>query len=87
MSAFQQALQERHAGLVSRLYRRADESRQAGAEVTLMETYACTGGVTAALQDEIVSAAARASAPWCQGQRHVEVFDELPPDAGHPVRP
>jgi len=87
MSAFQRALQERHAGLVSRLYRRADESRPADARVTLMETYASTGGITAALQDEIVSAAARASAAWCQGQRHVEAFDQLPPDVGGTIDP
>lgn len=83
MAALQRALLDRHAGLVARLYRRADD---AGDTVTLMETYACTGGVTAELQAEIVAAGARASAGWCLGERHVEVFDELPGGAGeHPT--
>ena len=42
---------------------------------------ACPGGIDAELQAEIVAAGARASAGWCQGERHVEVFDELHGDA------
>ncbi len=79
MAAFQRALLDRHAGLVAHLYRRADE---AGNTVTLMESYACAGGVAAALQAEIVAAGAHASAGWRLGERQVEVFDELPGDAG-----
>ena len=74
-AAVQRALVERHDGLLARLYRRADE---AGVSATLMETYACAGGISAALQSEIVAAGALATQAWCQGARHVEVFDELP---------
>ena len=69
----------RHAGLLARLYRRADE---AGDAVTLMATYACPGGIAAPLQAEIVATGNRASAPWCRGARHVEVFEELHVPAG-----
>lgn len=79
MAAFQRALLERHAGLVASLYRRAGDT---GDNVTLMETYACPGSIAAGLQAEIVAASARASAGWCRGERHVEVFDELHADAG-----
>jgi hypothetical protein len=75
MANFQRALLARQPGLVARLYRRADES---GATVTLMETYARAGGIDAALQQDLVAAGLRAGAGWCQGERHVEVFDELP---------
>ena len=81
MVAFQHALTARRAGLLARLYRRAAENDSGAAFVTLMETYACPGGVDAALQAEIVAGAARAAAGWCQGERHVEVFDELCGDA------
>ena len=79
--AAQRSLAQRHPGLKARLYRRADE---AGATVTLMETYARPGGVGAALQAEITLAGARAGAPWCQGARHVEVFDEWRDGAADP---
>ena len=49
-----------------------------------METYARPGGVGAALQAEITLAGARAGAPWCQGARHVEVFDEWRDGAADP---
>jgi hypothetical protein len=75
MAGFQRELRARQPGLVARLYRRGDES---GATVTLMETYARSGGIDAALQQELVAAGSRAAAGWCQGERHVEIFDELP---------
>lgn len=81
MAAFQRALAARHDGLVARLYRRAGGTGPAAELVTLMESYACTGGVDAALQDEIVAAGTRTAAAWCRGERHVEVFDELPVDS------
>jgi hypothetical protein len=73
MAAFQLGLRESHAGLAAKLYRRADET---GESVTLMETYAQPGGLGAALQVEIIAAGSHACAGWCQGERHVEVFDE-----------
>lgn len=72
-AAFQRGLQESHAGLVAKLYRRADET---GESVTLMETYAQPGGIGTALRAEIVAAGSHACAGWGQGERHVEVFDE-----------
>lgn len=64
-----------HAGLVARLMRRADE---AGDSVTLMETYARPpAGVGTDLQREIETAAALQLGAWCQGKRHVEVFEVL----------
>jgi len=84
MAMFQQTLRQRHIGLVARLYRRADE---AGTTVTLMESYACPGGIDATLQAAIVDAGASACARWCHGQRHVEVFDEWPADPGPPDPP
>ena len=67
----QQRLRDAHPALVARLYRQADEGR-----CTLMECYALPGsGVDTALQQQIESAAASALAPWCQGGRHVEVFE------------
>jgi len=75
MASFQRGLLARQPGLVARLYRRAEE---AGDAVTLMETYALAGGIDAALQQELVMAGRQAGAGWCQGERHVEAFDELP---------
>ena len=75
MANFQRGLRTRQPGLVARLYRRADE---ADAAVTLMETYSRAGGIDTTLQQELVTSGMRAAAGWCRGERHVEVFDELP---------
>ena len=75
MAAFQQTLQQQHAGLVPRLYRRSDAD---SGRATVMETYAMPGGVSDALQTAIVVQSAQAAAPWCNGVRHVEVFEPLP---------
>jgi hypothetical protein len=81
LASFQSGLRARQPGLVARLYRRADES---GETVTLMETYARAGGIDTALQQELVTTGMRAAAAWCQGERHVEVFDELPAGVATP---
>lgn len=60
-----------HPGLRARVYLRQDD---AAAERTLMETYAHPAGLPPLLQQAILSAATHSLAPWCQGQRHVEVF-------------
>ena len=75
MAAFQQTLQQQHAGLVARLYRRSDAG---GDRATVMETYALPGGVSDAVQTAIVAQSAQAAAAWCHGARHVEVFEPLP---------
>jgi len=82
MAAFQQALRQRHADLVTRLYRRVDD---AGPAATLMETYARPEGIDAALQAEITDAGA--CARWCRGPRHVEVFEAWPAEAEAPDTP
>ncbi len=61
--------------LQARLYRRADEP---DAAPTLMETYAAPGGIDAAWQQRLVTQGELALQPWCQGARHVEVFEPLP---------
>lgn len=60
-----------HPGLRAQIYLRQDD---AAAERTLMETYAHPAGLPPLLQQAILSAATHSLAPWCQGQRHVEVF-------------
>ena len=60
-----------HPGLRAQVYLRQDD---AAAERTLMETYAHPAGLPPLLQQAILSAATHSLAPWCQGQRHVEVF-------------
>jgi hypothetical protein len=72
---FQAALRQRHPGLQTGLYRRADDA--AGAP-TLMETYRMGGGLPGGLQAEIADAGRRALAAWCAGARHVEVFEAWP---------
>ena len=72
MAAFQQALQAQHTGLVTRLYCRSDDD---AGRATLMETYALPGGIPQALQTTLVVQGAQAAAPWCEGSRHVEVFE------------
>jgi hypothetical protein len=71
----QHALQTAHPSLRCALLERADDA--AAAEATLMETYAADGpgGVDAALQAVIESAAAGALARYQRGPRHVEVFE------------
>lgn len=71
----QRELVARHPGLQARLYRRADADD--GAEpATLMETYACDGGIDEALGQAIGEAADRAGAAYRLGPRHVEVFED-----------
>jgi Domain of unknown function (DUF4936) len=71
----QTALRQEHPRLSARLYQR-DGIRDG--LVTLMETYAMAGGhVDAGLQATIEVQAASLLAPWCQGSRHTEAFDEL----------
>ena len=79
MASFQAALRLRHDGLQARLYLRSDDLGQVGEKATLMETYKVAGGVDEQLQTAIVLGGAQASAAWCQGPRHVEVFQPLPP--------
>ena len=40
-----------------------------------METYALAGGIPQALQTTLVVQGAQAAALWCEGSRHVEVFE------------
>lgn len=73
--SMQTALCERHSALSARLLERPSE---AGAPRTWMETYRVDtslhpGGVDAALQAEIDTAALALSA-WTDGPRHTEVF-------------
>jgi hypothetical protein len=75
-ATMQARLCAQHAGLAARLMRRADE---AGDSVTLMETYARPPvGVGTELQHDIETAAASQLGAWCQGKRHVEVFEAFP---------
>ena len=74
MRVCQQSLSAQFDGLRPRLLQRIEE---AGDHATLMETYAIDGGIDAALQQRIVDAGNAASAPWRQGARHVEVFEDL----------
>jgi hypothetical protein len=74
-AAMQAALRLRHPGLQARLMRRADDT---GPLATLMETYAQPpAGLSAELQRDIASTAATQLGAWCQGQRHVELFELL----------
>ena len=76
LRAFQAGLTARQPGLQCRLLRRSDDRDP---RATLMETYRHPGGVDAGLQAQIVALGAQAVAPWCQGQRHVELFEPLEP--------
>lgn len=67
----------RHSGLQARLLRRADSGDEGAALTTLMEIYVCAEGIGPALQTEIEAAGAQAAARWCQGVRHVEVFEPI----------
>ena len=78
---FQQSLRAQHPGLQARLLQRAEGN---GLTATLMETYALPpAGVDRALQTAIEAAAVPALADWCQGRRHVEVFDAVDAINGH----
>ena len=72
----QRQLRSEHPGLVAQLFQRADAR---DGQATVMETYAHAQGVSAALQGAIARAAEPVLAAWCQGARHVEVFNALPP--------
>jgi hypothetical protein len=69
--AMQADLCAAYPGLQARLLRRPEA---ADGRCTLMETYACTAGVGAALQTAIDQAAGAALASWQLGERHTEVF-------------
>jgi hypothetical protein len=71
--AFQAVLRRACPDLQAALLRRPGE--QDGL-VTLMETYAMPGGIDAALQAKIDTAAA-VLAPWQRSARHTEVFEPL----------
>lgn len=70
-------LAARHGGLQTRLLRRADSGGEGESLATLMEIYVCPAGVGPALQTEIEAEGAQAAARWCQGIRHVEVFEPI----------
>ncbi len=74
-AALQRELRLEWPGLHARLYRRAEAP--AGL-LTLMETYALEGHATA-WRDAVAAHAAVRLGAWCQGQRHVEVFDRIEP--------
>ena len=76
MRAFQAGLMAAQPGLQCRLLRRSDDRDP---RATLMETYQRPGGIDAGLQAQIVALGAQAVAPWCDGQRHVELFEPLEP--------
>lgn len=59
-------------GLDARLYRRSDA---AGDRVTLMETYAMAGGLSAVLQARLLAEAESSLGHWALGGRHVEDFE------------
>ena len=72
VQAMQAELRTSHPGLEARLF-----TREAGAEPTLMETYALAPqGIDPALQARIEQRA-RALAALAAGARHVEVFEEV----------
>jgi hypothetical protein len=72
--SLQSRLQAQHPALHTGLLRRAEERDAATGLVTLMETYAASGGVSAPLQAAIEAEARAALAPWLRGERHAEVF-------------
>lgn len=72
LADWQAGLRHAHPGLRALLYRRADGS---DVIVTLMETYAGTGGALAeALERRILAEGDVVAAPWLRGQRRVETF-------------
>lgn len=63
----------RHSRSHARLLRRAADGAPDGF-VTLMETYAQPGGVSAAMQAALEAELGAVLAPWLRGPRHVELF-------------
>ena len=74
-AAWQAGLQQAHPGLQARLLSRSEDG---ASHATLMETYALDGGLPAALQLTIVETGNQMAARWCEGSRHVEVFEPVP---------
>lgn len=71
VQAMHAALTSAHPGLQARLLRRPE---MAQGRLTFMEVYARPpAGIDTSLRGEI-EAAARALAPWLDGERHTEVF-------------
>lgn len=73
---FQAGLSQHHPSLAACLYQRAES---ASPLVTLMETYAQPSGLDAAIELAIVEEGHAKLGGWCQGVRHVERFEQLPP--------
>lgn len=71
VQAMQAGLARDHPGLTAECLRRPGDSEGV---VTLMEVYIFEAGHDAAA---IERAAAAASARWCRGTRHVEIFEAL----------
>jgi Domain of unknown function (DUF4936) len=65
------AQQDSLPGLACTLSRRVNEDVEL---VTLMETYAQAGGMSAAAQRDIEARMQGALAQWIVGERHIEVF-------------
>jgi len=78
MHGWQAGLRIRYPGLQTRLYRRSDTP---DGHATVMETYALAGGacIGDVLLGAIVEQGAQVASPWCEGTRHVEVFEPLAP--------
>lgn len=72
--AMQAMLRLQHPHLVASLYQRADETADT---VTLMETYRRPGGLDADLQVLLQAAGQQALQAFCQGARHIEVFEPI----------
>ncbi len=74
VQAWQSSICLAHPGLRARLLSRCDSDN---AQATLMETYAASAGLSAALQKAIVEQGAQVTEPWRQGARHAEVFEPV----------
>jgi hypothetical protein len=72
--AFQAELRRTHPDLLCALLQRP-QSQDVDGQRTLMETYARSGGIDAALEAHIAHAAATALALLVAGPRRVEVFE------------
>ena len=72
--AMQAMLRLQQPHLVAGLYQRADETADS---VTLMETYRRPGGLDADLQVLLQAAGQQALQAFCQGARHIEVFEPI----------
>ena len=71
VAAFQRRWQAGGPGRVAELLRRPGET---DGLVTLMEVYACADAAAAVA---VETDAARATAAWRRGERHLEVFEPL----------